>query len=124
MEQLTHYNYEIAYRPGDKNSVADALSRQEQHRPEQPDEKNPNVLFDPNQFIEIVLLAFIDEQVAVLEGTEQVYVLMDGQLLENISELTCHIDPLQWPRTYKLNDDLVLVSKETGHIWVPPDDQL
>ena len=124
MEQLTHYNYEIAYRPGDKNSVADALSQQEQHRPEQPDEKNPNVLFDPNQFIEIVLLAFIDEQVAVLEGTEQVYVLMDGQLLENISELTCHIDPLQWPRTYKLNDDLVLVSKETGHIWVPPDDQL
>ena len=124
MEQLTHYNYEIAYRPGDKNSVADALSRQEQHRPEQPDEKNPNVLFNPNQFIEIVLLAFIDEQVAVLEGTEQAYVLMDGQLLENISKLTCHIDPLQWPRTYKLNDDLVLVSKETGHIWVPPDDQL
>ena len=26
LEQLTHYNYEIAYRPGDKNSVADALS--------------------------------------------------------------------------------------------------
>jgi hypothetical protein len=27
LEQLTHYNYEIAYRPGDKNSAADTLSR-------------------------------------------------------------------------------------------------
>ena len=26
LEQLSHYNYEIAYRPGDKNSAADALS--------------------------------------------------------------------------------------------------
>lgn len=67
---------------------------------------------------------FINEQVAVLEGAEQAYTLTDSQLLENISELTCHIDPLQWPKAYELNDDLVLMSQETGHIWVPPDDQL
>jgi hypothetical protein len=30
LEMLTHYNYEIHYRPGDKNSAADALSRQEE----------------------------------------------------------------------------------------------
>ena len=35
-----------------------------------------------------------------------------------------HIDPLQWPRAYELNDDLVLASRETRHIWVPPDNQL
>ena len=34
LEQLTHYNYEIAYQPGDKNSAADALSRKEEHRPD------------------------------------------------------------------------------------------
>ena len=104
--------------------MADALSQQEQHRPEHPDEKNPNVLFDPNCFIKIALLAFINEQVAVLEGAEQTYMLTDSQLLENISELTCHIDPFQWPKVYELNDNLVLASWETGHIWVPPDDQL
>ena len=124
MEQLTHYNYEIAYRPGDKNSVANALSQQEQHCLEQPDEKNPNVLFDPDCFIKIALLAFIDEQVAVLEGAEQTYTLTNSQLLENISKLTRHINPLQWPRAYELNNDLVLASQEMGHIWVPPDNQL
>ena len=121
---MTHYNYKIAYRPGDKNSAADALSRKEEHHPEQPDEKNPNVLFDPQRFIEVALLAFIDEQVAVLEGMEQTYTLTDSQLLDNISEHTRHIDPLQWPPKYELNDDLVLVSQGTGHIWVPPDEQL
>ena len=59
-----------------------------------------------------------------MEGAEQTYTLTDSQLLENISELTCHINPLQWPRAYELNDDLVLTSRETGHIWVPPDNQL
>ena len=39
LEQLTHYNYKITYWPRDKNSVADALLQQEQHHPEQPDEK-------------------------------------------------------------------------------------
>ena len=95
-EQLTHYNYEIGYQPGDKNSAANALSRKEEHRPNQTDEKNPNVLFDPQQFIEVALLAFIDEQVAVLEGTEQAYTLTDSQLLENISEHMCHINPLNY----------------------------
>ena len=71
-----------------------------------------------------MLLAFIDKQVAVLEGAEQAYTLTDSQLMENISELTWHIDPLQWPQAYKLNDNLVLASRETGHIWVPPDNQL
>ena len=99
--------------------MADALLRQEQHHPEHPNEKNPNVLFDPNRFIKVTLLAFIDEQVAVLEGAEQMYTLTNSQLLENISKLTCHIDPLQWPKAHELNDDLVLASWETRHIWVP-----
>jgi hypothetical protein len=30
LEMLTHYNYEIHYHPGDKNSAADALSRRDE----------------------------------------------------------------------------------------------
>ena len=31
---------------------------------------------------------------------------------------------MDWPQEYALNDDLVLESKETGRIWVPPNEQL
>jgi len=124
LEQLTHYNYEIAYRPGDKNSAADALSRRAELRPEQPDENLPTVLFDPERFIEIALLAFLEGQPPVLEGAEHVYTLTDAQLIEEIRNRVQHIDPLEWPPRYELNDDLVIASKDTGRIWVPPDEQL
>jgi hypothetical protein len=69
-------------------------------------------------------LAFIKEQDRVLHGAEHTYTLMDEQILEQIQELTSHIDPLEWPSCYKLNDDLVLTSRDTGRIWVPPNEQL
>jgi len=124
LEQLMHYNYKIAYQPRDKNCAADALLRKEEHHPDQANEKVPNVLFDPECFIEIAMLVFLGEQDNVLEGTEHAYTLTDGQLIEWIAEITSHTDPVQWPAGYELNDDLVLVSKETGRIWVPPDEQV
>ena len=39
MDLLNHYNYEIRYRPGNQNSVADALSRQVELAPDEPDEE-------------------------------------------------------------------------------------
>ena len=75
LEQLTHYNYEIAYQPGDKNSVTDALSQKEELRPDVPDEEKPAALFDPSQFIEIALLAF-------LEGHEICYTLADSEIIQ------------------------------------------
>ena len=38
MDQLTHYNYQIKYRPGDQNGVADALSRRPELSPVDPPE--------------------------------------------------------------------------------------
>ena len=124
LEQLTHYNYEIAYRPGDKNSAADALSRKEELRPDIPDEEKPAALFDPSQFIELALLAFIEGQPDILEGHEMVTTLTDSEIIRQIAARLPALDPTQWPRGYELNDDLVLISKETGRIWVPPDEQL
>ena len=82
------------------------------------------VLFPPEQFIEIALLAFLDNQPSEIEGVEHIYTLTDGQILKQISELTHHIDPLQWPSHYELNDDSVLELRDTGRIWVPPDEQI
>jgi hypothetical protein len=42
----------------------------------------------------------------------------------NISDATSRTDPLEWPRGYELNEELVLVSKDTGKIWVPPSEDL
>ena len=124
LEQLTHYNYEIAYRPGDKNSAADALSRKEEHKPHQLEEETPTTLFTPERFIEVAMIAAIDSLLATLESNEVSYTLTDGQLVEKIAEKTRLVDPLEWPRGYELNEELVLVLKETGKVWVPPDEEL
>ena len=43
MEILKHYNYVVGYHPGAKNTVADILSRREDHYPKEgpPEEFNP-----------------------------------------------------------------------------------
>jgi hypothetical protein len=123
LEQLTHYNYKIFYRPGDKNSVADALSRKEEHKPSQLDEAVPNTLFDPKRFIEIAVLALLD-LLPIIPEVNNLSILTDEELLEHISDATSHTDPLEWPRGYELNEELVLVSKDTGKIWVPPSEDL
>ena len=57
----------------------------------QPDENIPTVLFPPERFIEIALIAFLgDEPVEVCE-TEHVYVeptLTDSQIIEQIQDRT------------------------------------
>ena len=65
-----------------------------------------------------------EDQARWIEGVEISLVFTDNQLLEQIRERTHNLDPLQWPARYELNDELVLESKESGRIWVPPDEQL
>ena len=124
LEQLTHFNYEIFYRPGDKNSAADALSRKEEHKPDQPDEAIPTTLFDPKRFIEMAFLTLLDQLPTKFETSEAGHTLTDEQLLDRISEYTLHTDPLEWPKGYELNEEMVLASKDTGRIWVPPNEDL
>jgi hypothetical protein len=109
LEQLTHFNYKISYCPSDMNSVADALSRMLGLKPEMYEEKRPTTLLDPDCFI-----AALVTDPPTLEANEYVQLLTDGQLLDQISDETLAIDPLDWPLGYELNNDLVLASKETG----------
>jgi hypothetical protein len=88
-------------------------------QPEVADEEKPKVLFDPSQFIALASIAALDEQ-----ESENVYIWMDALIIQEASKHTSHIDPLDWPVGYKLNNDLVLASEATGHIWIPPDEQL
>ncbi len=118
-----HYLYEITYQPGDKNSAADALSRKEELCPEHADECNPNILFPSEHFVELALMAFngkFPEPMEIVETTT----IADGQLIQSIADHIHNIDPVQWPTGYELNEELVLVSKDTSCIWVPPDKQL
>jgi hypothetical protein len=69
-------------------------------------------------------LAFLDEQPNIIEGIEHIYVLTDRQLIEQIQESTHAINPAQWPAGYDLNEERILVSKETGRVWVLPNEQL
>ena len=114
LEQLTHFNYEIAYCPSNQNCAADALSHTPNLMPDEPDTTRPETLFPAKCFID---LAAADIP-TTLESNEYVTTCMDTQLLKEISRLTRTLDPLAWPPGYELNDNLVLASNETGCIWV------
>jgi hypothetical protein len=73
-----------------------------------------------NGFIETASIAAL---LAILEPDDESPTLTDDQLIERIAEETHQIDPLEWPRGYELNDELVLASKDTGRVWVPPHDE-
>jgi hypothetical protein len=53
LEMLTHYNYKIHYRPGDKNSATDALSRREELRPADKEDEVPQSLIPTENFTEL-----------------------------------------------------------------------
>ena len=57
----------------------------------QPDKNIPTVLFPPDCFIEIALLAFLGDEPVEVGETEHVYTeptLMDLQIIEQIQERT------------------------------------
>jgi hypothetical protein len=109
LEQLTHFNYEISYRPGDMNSVADALSQMPGLKPPNYEEKQPTMLLDLSRFI-----SALTTNPPVLETNKYVQPLTEGQLISLISEETLRCDPLEWAPGHKLNNELVLVSTSMG----------
>jgi hypothetical protein len=78
-------------------------------RPEMYEERKPTTLLDPDCFI-----TALTTDPPVLETNKYTQPLTDGQLLDQISDKTLALDPLGWLPGYKLNNNLVLTSKETG----------
>ena len=93
LEQLTHFNYEIAYCPGDQNCAADALSHTPDLMPDEPDTTRPETLFPAEHFIDLAAA----DTLTTLESNEYVTTRTDTQLLEEISRLTRELNPLAWP---------------------------
>jgi hypothetical protein len=101
-----YYNYELNYCPGDKNLAGDALSEKLELHLELLMKRKPEVLFDPSQLIALASIAALDEQ-----EKENVCTWTDALIVQEASKHTSHVDPLDWPAGYKLNNDLVLASE-------------
>jgi hypothetical protein len=78
-------------------------------------EKWPTMLLDPSHFI-----SALTTNPPILKSNKYTLPLSDRQLINLISDEMLRQDLLDWAPGYKLNDDLVLVSRDTGRIWVPP----
>ena len=98
LEILQHYNYEVAYRPGNKNTVADILSRRPDHYPDGIEPQK----FDP--FPEDKMHPLEEKEMdEALEYTFICLIDSDATLLEEIRSLTTEGDPRE----------------ENGRVWVP-----
>ena len=110
LEILRHYNYEVAYRPGNKNTVADILSRRPDHYPEGVEPQK----FDPFpeekmyklEEVEMATLAYGLKQEEMNEALEYAFICLidsDATLLEEIRSLVNEDSP----------------KGENGRVWVP-----
>ena len=110
LEILKHFNYEVGYRPGAKNTVANILSRRTDHYPEgeEPAEFNP---FPEDKMVPIeqLELSAMDcglEDKEWSQALEWAYLCMvdsDHTLIKEIKSLVTESDP----------------KGENGRIWVP-----
>ena len=102
MEILKHYNYIVRYRPGAKNTVADILSRREDHYLKEgpPEEFNP---FPENKMIpieelELSALEYGLEEEEWSQALEWAYLCLvdsDRTIIEEIKLITGESDPIR-----------------------------
>ena len=110
LEILRHYNYEVAYRPGNKNTVADILSRRSDHYPDrvkpQKFDPFPEDKMQPLEELEISAISMGLAQDGMDEAFQYAFLCLvdsDATLLEEIRSLVTKEDP----------------KGENGRIWVP-----
>ena len=115
LEILKHYNYVVGYRPGAKNTVADILSRREDHYPKEgpPEEFNP-FLEDKMTPIEQLELAATElglEEDKWSQALEWAYLCLvdsDMMIIEEIKSIAGESDPM----------------RQDGRIYVPDQNDL
>jgi transposase InsO family protein len=123
VETLRHFNYVLGYRPGNKNSVADSLSRREDLR--QGEEARPvfkpfsEDKMTPVEELDINIIGMDTEVEVETEEIALVLLQTDGDLQEAMR---------QWKAKNKIElpdheEKEGLYIKE-GRIWVPPDEEI
>ena len=122
LELLTHYNYEIHYRPGDKNSAADALSRRAELRPPDGEDEQPQSLIPAEKFTELVACE-ADLTESDWEGLVEIIiaalVVPNAEILAEMCRLS--VDWQDKPEGLNWEDG---IGRKDGRIWVPESDDL
>jgi hypothetical protein len=122
LEMLMHYNYEIHYRPGDKNCAADALSQRAELCPLNGEDNIPQCLIPKAKFTE---LAACEVEMTDLDWVDLTNIILavlafsDEHLLSD----TCQISQ-DWedkPEGLVWDDGL---GWKDGRIWIPEDEGL
>ena len=122
LELLTHYNYEIHYRPGDKNCTTDALSRCAELRPAEGKDKIPQSLIPAENFTELAACE-AEMTPSDWEGLGEVFVaalaVSDSDILAETHRIAADwedkLEGLVW------DDGL---GRKEGRIWIPESDDL
>ena len=134
LELLTHYYYEIHYRPGDQNCAADTLSRRAELRPPEGEDEKPTFLIPPEKFMELVACE-AEMTPADWEGLAEVFVAAlttsdvevftaaltasDADLLSEARALSA--EWLDKPEGLVWEDGL---GRKDGRVWIPESDEL
>jgi len=134
LELLTHYYYEIHYRPGDQNCAADTLSRRAELRPPEGEDEKPTFLIPPEKFMELAACE-AEMTPADWEGLAEVFVAAlttsdvevftaaltasDADLLSEARALSA--EWLDKPEGLVWEDGL---GRKDGRVWIPESDEL
>jgi len=114
VEALRHFNYVLGYRSGDKNSVADPLSRKHDLLPAEGElpafKPFPKEKILPMEELDLLELEEIEDIALALVAT-------DGDIQERIRKWL-QKSKEKWP-DYQEEDGLLV---KDGRIWVPPDE--
>ena len=122
LELLTHYFYEIFYRPGSKNCAADALSQRAELRPPDGEDDQPQCLIPEAKFMELAALETEMTDSDWIELTDVILAALafsDEAILSEVQAISQ--DWQDKPEGLEWDDGL---GRKDGRIWIPEDDGL
>jgi hypothetical protein len=122
LELLMHYNYEIHYCPGDKNSAANALSQCAELRPPDGEDEKPMLLIPLENFTE---LAACEADLTMKDWTGLLKVIIAALAYSDL-EIQAEAWRLaaEWPDTPQGLEWEDTLGRKDGQIWIPEVDDL
>jgi hypothetical protein len=122
LELLTHYNYEIHYCPGDKNSAADALSQCAELQPPDGKDEKPMSLIPPENFTE---LAACETDLTREDWTGLLEVIITALACSDLGiQVEAWRLAAEWPDKPQGLEWEDRLGRKDGWIWIPEADDL